>query len=210
MTEEQFEAMVLNQLSGIRKRVKYIADSLDAMKIVQSMDDIKPNPRYDKRHAETGRPEVPPVWVDEAAEVTRDQAEALKDPPKTAEFTFGRPLKIVTAGGAIGKSFQAASGRPKDEPNEDTQTAAAADLIPSAVGRIDDVVAAIAAGDQADAVRMLWERGKIVAAKRAEYQRLTDQADAEMRAVLDFAERYSGNAGFRADVRQACGGKAGG
>lgn len=179
--------MVLNQLSAMRKRIKYICDSIDAMRIAGSVNEPESNPRYDKRHAGTGRPELPPDWIDEPAEVTRDQAEALRKPPG-----------IVTAGGATGKSFSAVM-RPGA-----VSEAAVANLIPPAVGRLDDVVAAMAAGDKAEAVRMLWERGKIVAAKRAEYQRLTDQADDEMRAVLDFAERYSGNEGFREMVRQVC------
>ena len=79
-------------------------------------------------------------------------------------------------------------------------------LIPNAVGRLDDVTDAIRRRDDREALRLLWERGKQVEAKRNEYQRLSDNANAEMRTVLDFAEAYSLDPEFRKNACAACGG----
>lgn len=121
-------------------------------------------------------PKFSPDVVDESAEVTADQAEALKRPPKTVAV--------------------APAAEPPDQ------------VIPNAVGRLDDVVAAIADQDPTKAVKLLWERGRQIEHKRNLFQRNADQANAELRAVLDFAEKYSANAGFRKVARAACGGPA--
>jgi hypothetical protein len=56
---------------------------------------------------------------------------------------------------------------------------------------------------------LLWKRGEEIAEKRNEFQRLADEANAEMRSVLDFAEAYSKDAELRKSACVACGGTTG-
>ena len=77
--------------------------------------------------------------------------------------------------------------------------------IPNAVVRMNAVVEAIRDGNRPQAIRLLWKRGKEIERKRDAAQREADAANAEMRAVLDFAEDISRDSCNWDEVRRACG-----
>ena len=79
-------------------------------------------------------------------------------------------------------------------------------LIPNAVGRLDDVVEALAAGDVLKASNLLWKRGNDINRKRSIAAREYDKANHELSAVMDFSERLGADRDFAERVRVACGG----
>lgn len=81
-------------------------------------------------------------------------------------------------------------------------------LIPNAVGRLDDVVEALAAGDAEKAKTLLFERGKAIAQKAAVAGEEYDKANRERDAVVYFAFKIIGCPDFAERVRVACGGGA--
>ena len=78
-------------------------------------------------------------------------------------------------------------------------------LIPNAVGRLDDVVEALAAGDVLKASNLLWKRGNDINRKRSIAAREYDKANHELSAVMDFSERLGADRDFAERVRAACG-----
>ena len=79
-------------------------------------------------------------------------------------------------------------------------------LIPNAVGRLDDVVEALKNGDVAKAQDLLFERGGIVVERRDAISKEWSKADAELRCVHSFAEKIGRDKDFAYCVRVACGG----
>ena len=91
-------------------------------------------------------------------------------------------------------------------------------LIPNAVGRLDDVVEALATGDGRKAFGLLRERLEFRAAlvevsqkrdeairgKAAYYERLCKSAKDEMGEILRFMDCYAEDEGFRARVHAVC------
>lgn len=81
-------------------------------------------------------------------------------------------------------------------------------LIPNAVGRLDDVVEALKNGEWQKPFGHLRKRDKDVRAKADSYDRLSKSAKDEMGEILRFMDRCAEDDGFRERVRVACGGGA--
>lgn len=79
-------------------------------------------------------------------------------------------------------------------------------LIPNAVGRLDDVVAALRAGDVVKASNLLIQRSKDVVAKRDEYAKNWRNADEELQCLAGFVTNLGADRDFAERVRVACGG----
>lgn len=81
-------------------------------------------------------------------------------------------------------------------------------LIPNAVGRLDDVVEASAAGDVQKASKLLFERGVDVKAKRDKAWAEFTNARKEFQTLGTFMFRINEPGDFAERVRVACGGSA--
>lgn len=79
-------------------------------------------------------------------------------------------------------------------------------LIPNAVGRLDDVVEALAAGDAKKAKELLFERAKAISRKAAVAGEEYDKANRERDAVVFFGFKITSDPDFVERVRLACGG----
>jgi hypothetical protein len=77
-------------------------------------------------------------------------------------------------------------------------------LIPNAVGRLDDVVEALATGDGRKAFGLLRERDEAIRGKAVYYERLCKAAKDEMGEILRFMDCYAEDEGFRARVHAVC------
>lgn len=80
-------------------------------------------------------------------------------------------------------------------------------IIPNAVGRLDDVVEAIRVGDNQRAYTLLSERYCQVRGKRNYYEKMHGAALIEAGEILRFMDRFAEDDGFRDRARKACGWK---
>lgn len=81
-------------------------------------------------------------------------------------------------------------------------------LIPNAVGRLDDVVEALAAGEWDDAIILISKRISSVVEKIETSETILHNARREYRQLNDFSIRYAKDPEFAERVRVACGGGA--
>ena len=78
-------------------------------------------------------------------------------------------------------------------------------LIPNAVGRLDDVVEAIRDGRIDDAIGLLVERRRDVLIKKETFQEEVEKAKEEFYAINGFLKRIANDSDFAERVRVACG-----
>lgn len=79
-------------------------------------------------------------------------------------------------------------------------------IIPNAVGRLDDVVEAIRDVDIIAVLELLHERRKQVWEKIDHLKKLHEKAVAEDCEIMRFMDLYAENSDFRHRAREACGG----
>lgn len=81
-------------------------------------------------------------------------------------------------------------------------------LIPNAVGRLDDVVEALKAGDKQKAGNLLYERAEQVREKIIRADDEHQKAKREFNEITSFSYRVINQTDFAERVRVACGGGA--